>query len=620
MRFLEPNTSPERSPAKNVRTADAPSLQDNGSACLVRCSVLSLLAALLVAGVAFIPIVAARQAAEELAQVEEQNYRVFYRSGDFDPQSVKSFAQERARALQEMARRLGVKPPDSPIRFFLYTTYEKKASQQFGRGEFSADVDQYTVAAVWNEVVPQVELLPDAQVFVAQAWGTPAHPFLGLAAASYAAGTWRGAPLETWGPRITYEEGTYSLDLLANADSGTGREGEFLSPLVRRPLAGEFARWVVSGWGLDLLRELYREAQSPLLESAAARLGSDLQELEAAWRQWLLEQASNYTPQPGSRSQREPFFQRGVAFTQERWRDGGDYASEHIGEVLQPLKEMGVDSITVHPFASMPSPAVPQLVRFAGESDEGVNNTTFQAHRLGLKVMLKPQIWLRGGHFAGNVHFDDPRERALWFARYRRWILHYARLAEQNGSDLFCIGNELGKMAQYEAEWREMIAAVRRIYSGPITYASHWGGELETLNFWDELDYIGLNNYQPLVQDGISSAAVLQRSAEELARRVERVQQRWRRPVLFTEVGFPSVQGGARQPWNERVSSVVDVAEQSRAYEAIFRAFYNKPWFYGMYWWKWYSTGCGGGPHDGLLTPMNKPAADVMARWYRRPL
>ena len=68
-----------------------------------------------------------------------------------------------------------------------------------------------------------------------------------------------------------------------------------------------------------------------------------------------------------------------------------------------------------------------------------------------------------------------------------------------------------------------------------------------------------------------------------------------------------------------RISKVVDTGEQARAYEATYRAFYDKPWFYGMYWWKWYSTGFGGGPNDGLLTPMNKPAAEVMARWYRRP-
>ena len=134
-----------------------------------RWELLPALAGVLVAGVAFFTTVAARQVAEELAQVAEKNYRVFYRSEDYDQQSVKTFAQQRASAFQEMARRLGVKPPDSPIRFFLYTTYEQKASQDFGRAEFYADPEAATVAAVWNEVVPQVELLPDAMVFVAQA-------------------------------------------------------------------------------------------------------------------------------------------------------------------------------------------------------------------------------------------------------------------------------------------------------------------------------------------------------------------------------------------------------------------------------------------------------------------
>ena len=55
------------------------------------------------------------------------------------------------------------------------------------------------------------------------AW--PYYVGLGVAVAAYAADTWRGQPLESWGPQITYEEGPYSLDLLANADIGAGREG-----------------------------------------------------------------------------------------------------------------------------------------------------------------------------------------------------------------------------------------------------------------------------------------------------------------------------------------------------------------------------------------------------------
>ena len=324
----------------------------------------------------------------------------------------------------------------------------------------------------------------------------------------------------------------------------------------------------------------------------------------------------------------QPFFQRGIAFTQERWRNGGGYASPQIGAALAPLKRLGVNAISVSPFAFMPGPSSPELIRFRGESDDGVVNAISQARGLGLKVMLKPQIWLRGGFYSGNIHFDNAQDRARWFANYQEWILHYALLAEQNHADLFCVGNELGEMVQDEHEWRELIAAVRRIYHGPITYAAHWGGEFETLEFWDELDYIGLNNYYPLTnyplsqsteREGSKPDSALQKAAEEVVHRVEAVQQRFGRPLIFTEAGFPSRRGGLREPWNDRGTAVADMQEQARGYEAVFRAFYAKPWFYGMYWWKWYSTGEGGGPDDASMTPMNKPAAAVMSQWYLSP-
>ena len=587
------------------------------SAGFARWAVLPVLSAIVIFATLALPAVLRWRSEAPLAQISTDHYNFFFQAGDYAPAQVRLFANKREQRVLEMAARLGVEPPRRKIKFYLYTTYEDKAGRDHGRGEFDAKPQEATVSAVWNEAMPQVEGLPDALVFVEQAWGQAGHPYLALAAAAYAAEVWRGQPIASWGSRITAEEGPYALEFLTHADTGTGREGEFLSPLVHKPLAGELARWVVSRWKLPALRELYSKARSPLVSSMAALLKTSPQDLETGWREWLLQQAETDAPQPAPPPQ--PFFQRGVAFTQERWRDGGDYASSHIGEVLASLKELGVDSVSVSPFASMPGPNTPALIRFSGESDEGINNTTYQAHRVGLKVMLKPQVWLRGRAFSGDIQFRDARDRALWFARYRRWILHYARLAEQNGSDLFCIGNELGRMAQYEAEWRELIAAVRRIYRGPITYAAHWGEEFETLEFWDAVDYIGLNNYTPLTRNEDASATTLQRAAQDLARRVAEVHRRWQRPVIFTEVGFPSVRGGAVEPWNERVSSTVDPAEQARAYEAIFRAFYHQPWFYGMYWWKWYSTGYGGGPEDGMLTPMNKPAARIMTQWYRSP-
>ena len=54
---------------------------------------------------------------------------------------------------------------------------------------------------------------------------------------------------------------------------------------------------------------------------------------------------------------------------------------------------------------------------------------------------------------------------------------------------------------------------------------------------------------------------------------------------------------------------------QASCYEAICRAFYQKPWFEGMYWWK-IGTDGEGGPADASLTPWGKPAMEVLSRWY----
>ena len=63
------------------------------------------------------------------------------------------------------------------------------------------------------------------------------------------------------------------------------------------------------------------------------------------------------------------------------------------------------------------------------------------------------------------------------------------------------------------------------------------GPEFETLRFWDALDYIGLNNYYPLPEDLATDAIVA---------RVESVQRKFRKPVIFPEAGFASLESPNR--------------------------------------------------------------------------
>ena len=228
--------------------------------------------------------------------------------------------------------------------------------------------------------------------------------------------------------------------------------------------------------------------------------------------------------------------------------------------------------------------------------------------------MLKPHLW--GRRFTGDIRFERREDFDQWFGQYRRWILHYARLAELYQVELLSIGNELNGVSIHEDAWRELIRAVRRVYSGPITFAANWNEEFERITFWDQLDYAGVNFYYPLAEQGKAPDPDSPRM-RELVRRLEAVSERFGKPVLFTEVGYPSLATAAAEPWKETTAGP-DPQMQRQCYEAVFQAFSEQPFFAGFYWWKWPSHGRGSGL-DVSHSPIGKPALAVLSHWYQRP-
>ncbi|MBK5291333.1 MAG: hypothetical protein JJE04_06640 [Acidobacteriia bacterium] len=301
---------------------------------------------------------------------------------------------------------------------------------------------------------------------------------------------------------------------------------------------------------------------------------------------------------PGKHTRR--FFQRGVSFTAERRIR---YGSPDSIEMLKRLPAFGVDAIALIPYGF--SRGNPLEIRTAStrswESDAGIATLAAQARQLGIKVMLKPHVWR-----VQPEKVSSPETMRLWFAEYTRFLEHYARLAVRIDAGLFCIGVELGPLTREETQWRTLIRKVRAIYDGPLVYAANFGEEFERIRFWDALDYIGLDNYYPLTEDY---------SAAALVEKVETVQRRFRKPVLFTEAGFSSAEGAHKTPWADETANPVSLEEQTRCYAALLQAFYAKEWFHGVYWWKVGTNGYGG-PDDNSMTPWGKPAMDVVKKYY----
>lgn len=300
------------------------------------------------------------------------------------------------------------------------------------------------------------------------------------------------------------------------------------------------------------------------------------------------------------------------------------------GADLQPLVDHHVDWIVQTPFGwqqrvDSTGIAVATSGRILwGETDEGLRETTRFARDRGIRTLLKPHIWLldrSGGAWRGDIRMKDEKAWNEWFDSYRRFILHYAEFAEENGIEALCIGMELRTTVRERAsDWRAIIAEVRGVYHGSLTYAANWYEEFEEIEFWDALDFIGIQGYFPLSEKAGATVDELAAGWRPHVERIERVQKRFGKPVLFTEIGYRSMSDAAAKPWEwprPGASAAVDVELQARCYDAFYRTFWDKPWVAGVYWWKWFPHhGKAGGADHAGFTPQNKPAARVLTRWF----
>lgn len=230
-----------------------------------------------------------------------------------------------------------------------------------------------------------------------------------------------------------------------------------------------------------------------------------------------------------------------------------------------------------------------------GERDRGLIHTTKVARQVAVQTMLKPHIWMgrSSGGWRSDIEMQNEADWQIWFDHYESFILHYARLAEAEQIPIFCIGTELYQCAsQREADWRVLISKVREVYSGELTYAANFYEEYEAIQFWDALDYIGIQGYFPLTKKEDPSLNNLQKGWRPHYQALKQFTARWDRPVIFTELGYRSMRNAAIEPWAwpngmEFEAEDISAEVQARCYEAFFKVFWKEDWVAGVFFWKW---------------------------------
>jgi hypothetical protein len=290
---------------------------------------------------------------------------------------------------------------------------------------------------------------------------------------------------------------------------------------------------------------------------------------------------------------------------------------------IGPLTAMNGNFVAIMPYGFMQSLKSTELYfdhpkQWWGEKSEGAGETIRMCHNSGLKVMLKPQIWIGNGAFTGFIELETEEEWKNLEENYSKFILNFAKLAEKEKVEIYCIGTELGRfVAQRPEFWEKLITEVRTIYSGKITYAENWDC-FDKPKFLTQLDFVGVDAYFPLSDAQSPTLDEIREGWKAHVPALNKCFMETGKPILFTECGYRSIDFAASKPWEfDHKDANVNEELQARLTKAMFEL-WDHDWMAGGFIWKWFPFHeKAGGPNDTQFTPQNKLAEKTIAEFFK---
>jgi hypothetical protein len=155
-------------------------------------------------------------------------------------------------------------------------------------------------------------------------------------------------------------------------------------------------------------------------------------------------------------------------------------------------------------------------------------------------------------------------------------------------------------------------------YKGKLTYSSNWD-HYESVTFWDQLDYVGMNNYNSLSTSPTASVEELNKAWKKIQDDVLGFSKRQGKPFMFTEVGWHNKRNTLDQPWNYVSTDPQDNTPQYHAFQSFVQSWQPIPRdnFMGAFIWEWCPDG-----HftdSGTYSLQDTQALEVVKKWFIAP-
>ncbi|GAA4888314.1 hypothetical protein GCM10023311_10250 [Flaviramulus aquimarinus] len=289
-----------------------------------------------------------------------------------------------------------------------------------------------------------------------------------------------------------------------------------------------------------------------------------------------------------------------------------------------PVVSVNANYAAVMPFGFVKNLDAPELVfnttrQWFGETKAGAKQYIQELKKKGIKIMLKPQIWVWRGEFTGFIDMQNEADWKTFEDSYSKFILEYAQLAQDLKVDIFCIGTELEKFIDNRpAYWFTLIKNIKVSYKGKLTYAANWD-EFKRTPFWDKLDFIGVDAYFPVSHSKTPTVQECLEAWKAHKQVVNSISEKHDKPILFTEYGYRSVDYSGKEPWkSDRSMNQINMEAQTNTTQALFETFWKEDWFAGGFIWKWFHNHENvGGENNSRFTPQNKPVEALVRKQYR---
>jgi len=539
---------------------------------------------------------------------------------------------------EEVVRRIEGWAGPSPRRIHVALTDELSDIQaihgvcRFGVPEH----DRGTVVAAEHPALPEDGRRALAEALLVQTIGFPVieSDWMLEAASVDATDSWWGRSLEEWWTYLAAQGLLPSPRLAITPDALAQRSSH-----IRIPARAAFFRYMRETLKAEQLVRVWRGEEAYIVEDV----------MLADFQTWLLERTD-----PGMTSVRTARAARLREIQEVARRDGvaidspldtqRSFVVPALAETLDRASQLGVEALSVQcywledgPQPRFAAGAGPELGGFV-EPDAELAHIFGLAHERGMRTCVVPVqlVSTSAGRSASHRRTNVPAWRDF-FIHQRRMIEHAGLTAELMGVELLSLGSELRNATNTRIteeddvpveifktkreEWSRSISSARAVFSGGLTYGALWRQELESVEFWDELDFVGLV-YYPRLGTPLGerpSDRSIQGSMTKVLRALVQKGEEVGRPALLMEAGFPS---SSRAWWDAALGQgELDLDEQERLYTSFSGALETvrgeSDVIRGTYLWRWEIEPGSGGARDRGYSPQGKTAEAVLQRMYR---